>query len=283
MENLPGNLGKHVNLPSQEDRPAKRARQWTILLVDDQGEVISFTRFKEAVIISASTLFVAIIAAVILFFLYRNSLDNNKKIQDILSGSKKKLSSLRNENDILMARLAISESKVNASYAQKNESKPEKPLNDYTEKNTSDKKNLNAADDKQDVRLPQKHPDEKSDSVSVNNFNVYYEKEKKTLRVQYIIKKTSLNAKIAGHTLVILKNNEANPNEWLILPSDDLIEGKPSGKAGQAFLISNFRKIKFKVTELTNPNRFKKATVFVFSKKGKLLLEKDFPILTKGL
>ena len=69
MENLPGNLGKHVNSPSQENSPVKRARQWTILLVDDHGKVISFSRFKEAVIISASMLFVAIIAAVILFFL----------------------------------------------------------------------------------------------------------------------------------------------------------------------------------------------------------------------
>jgi len=67
------------------------------------------------------------------------------------------------------------------------------------------------------------------------------------------------------------------------LPYDNLIEGKPSGKTGQAFLISNFRKIKFKATQLTNQNRFKKVTVFVFSNKRELLLEKDFPFLIKGL
>ena len=283
MENLPGNLGIAVKTSAMESCPFKKARQWTILLVDDHGKVISFSRFKEAVIISASMLFVAIIAAVIFFLLYNSTLNDNNKLQDILSTSKKKVRTLRNENDILMARLVISESKVNANYANKHESKPEKPLNDYTEKSTPDKNELNAADDKQNVRLSQKQPYEKPAIVSVNNFDVYYEKDKNILSVQYIIKKTLLNAKIAGYTLAILKNNEVNPNEWLILPSDDLIEGKPSGKAGQVFLISNFRKIKFKVTEPTNPNRFKKATVFVFSKKGELLLEKDFPVLIKGL
>ncbi len=281
MENLPGNLGKHVNSPSKESHPVKRAKRWTILLVDDHGKVISFSRFKEAVIISSSMLFVATIAAVIFLLLYKNVLNDNTKLQDILSTSQKKVSTLRNEKDILMARLVISESKVNTNSAKKHESKPKK-ISAYTEKSTSDKKELNAIYDKE-VRLPQKHLDEKPAIVSVNNFNVYYDKDKNILSVQYIIKKTTLTAKITGHTLTILKNNEVNPNEWLILPSDDLIEGKPSGKAGQTFLISNFRKIKFKATELTNPNRFKKATVFVFSKKGELLLEKDFPVLIKGL
>ncbi|MBA3016941.1 MAG: hypothetical protein KJ550_10910 [Proteobacteria bacterium] len=253
-------------------------------MVDDHGKVISFSRFKEAVIISASMLFIAIIAAVILFFLYKNTQNDNNKLQDILSTSKKKLSILRNENDILMARLVISESKVNANYANKHESKPEKALNAYTEKSTPDKNDLNAANDKQDVRLSQKQPYEKPAIVSVNNFNVYYEKDKNILRVQYIIKNTDLNTKIAGYTVVILKDNEVNQNEWLILPSDNnLIEGKPSGKAGQVFLISSFREIKLKATQLTNPNRFKKVTVFVFSNKGDLLLEKDFPFLIKSL
>jgi len=246
MENLPGNLGIAAKTSAIESRPFKKARQWTILLVDDHGEVISFSRFKEAVIISASMLFVAVIATIILFFLYKNTQNDNKKLKNTLTASQKKASSLRNENDILMARLAISESKVNTD---------------------SDKKQA----------------DEEPASVGVNDLNVYYDKDKKKMEVQYIIKKTSLNTKIAGRTLAILKNNEVNQNKWLILPSDKLIKGKPSGKVGQSFLFSNFIKITFKVTHQINPNRFKKATVFVFSKKGELLLEKDFPVLIKSL
>ncbi|MCK5507589.1 MAG: hypothetical protein KAI50_03595, partial [Desulfobacterales bacterium] len=126
--------------------------------------------------------------------------------------------------------------------------------------------------------------DAKPAIVSVDNFNVYYDKNNNILNIQYIIvKKTSFNEKIAGHTVAVLKNNVVNQNEWIVLPQSDLIKGKPSGKTGQRFIISNLKKVNFKVTQLTNPNQFNKATIFVFSKKGELLLEKDFPILIKGI
>ena len=247
MENLQRNLGKYLNAPSFKSRSVKKTRQWTILLVNDYGKVIFFSRFKEAVLISASIFFVAVIAAVILFFLYNNSQNDNKKLQTILSGSQEKVSSLKNKNDILMADLVISESKVNENSAKK-------------------------------------QADKKPAIVSVDNFNVYYDKDNNILNIQYIIvKKTSFNEKIAGHTVAVLKNNVVNQNEWIVLPQSDLIKGKPSGKTGQLFIISKLKKVNFKITQLTNPNQFNKATIYVFSKKGELLLEKDFPILIKGI
>ena len=77
MENLPGNLGIDIKTSNLESPVLKKTRHWSVLLVSDHGKVISFSRFKEAVIISASMLFVAIIAVVILFFLYKNTLNNN--------------------------------------------------------------------------------------------------------------------------------------------------------------------------------------------------------------
>ena len=279
MENLQGNLRKHINSLSQEIHPFKKAKQWTILLVNNHGKVISFSRFKEAVIISASILFVAIIAAVILFFLYNKTQSNNKKLQAILSASQEKTSSLKNENEILMARLVTSEYKVNTNSTREQEIPPEK---------SSAKKGSNATDSKEknqfskeqadkNQALAANNKDKKPAIVSVYNFNTYYDKDKNILSVQYTIKKLTLKAKIGGYTLAILKNNEANQNGWLTLPS----KGKPSGKTGQAFIISNLREITLKATKLTNPNQFNKATVFVFSKKGELLLEKDFPVLIK--
>ena len=267
MENLQGNLGKHLDAPSLKSRSLKKNRQWTILLVDDYGKVISFSSFKEAVLIFASIFFVAVISAVILFFLYNNTQNDNKKLQTILSASQKKVSFLRNENDILMADLVISGSKVNENSTKKQANKPV----------LEDKKP--ALEDAKPVL-----EDAKPAIVSVDNFNVYYDKNNNILNIQYIIvKKTSFNEKIAGHTVAVLKNNVVNQNEWIVLPQSDLIKGKPSGKTGQRFIISNLKKVNFKVTQLTNPNQFNKATIFVFSKKGELLLEKDFPILIKGI
>ena len=266
MENLQGNLGKHLNAPSFTNRLVKKNRQWTILLVDDYGKLISFSRFKEAVILFASMLFVAVIAAVILFFLYNNTKNDNKKLQTILSASQEKVSFLRNKNDVLMAGLVISESKVNENSTKKQADK----------KSVLEDRKL-ALEDKKPVL-----EDKKPAIVSVDNFNIYYDKNKHILNVQYIVKKTSLDEKIAGHTVVVLKNNEVNQHEWIVLPQSKLIKEKPSGKSGQRFIISNLKKVNFKVTPLTNPNQFNQATIFVFSEKGELLLEKNFPVLIKS-
>lgn len=253
MENLQGNLRKYLNAPSVKNRLVKKNRQWTILLVDDHGTLISFSRFKEAVLIFASIFFVTVIAAVILFFLYNKAQNDNKKLQTILNASQEKVSFLRNETDILMADLVILESKVNGNSIKKQTDKT--------------------------LALEDKKPA----IVSVDNFNVYYDKNKNVLNIQYLVKKTSSDEKITGHTVAVLKNNVANQNEWIVLPQSNLIKGKPSGKTGQVFIISKLKKVNFKITQLTNPNRFNKATIFVFSKKGELLLEKDFPILIKGI
>ena len=260
MENLQGDLGKHLNAPSLKSRSVKKTRQWTIVLVDDYGKIIFFRRFKEAVILSASMLIVTVLVAVILFFLYNNTQNDNKKLQIILSASQEKVNFLRHKNDILMASLVISESKVKENSTKKQTDK--KPI----------------LEDEKSVL-----EDKKTAIVSVDNFNVYYDKNTNILKVQYIVKKTSLNEKIAGHTVAVLKNNMANQNEWIVLPQSNLIKGKPSGKTGQRFIISNLKKVNFKVTQLPNPNQFNKATVFVFSKKGELLLEKDFPISINSL
>jgi len=247
MENLQGNLGKPLNTQSFKNRLIKKNRQWTILLVDDHGKLISFSKFKEAVLISASIFFVAVFVAVILFFLYNNTQNDNKKLQTLLSASQEKVSFLRKKNDILMAGLVISESKVNENSIKK-------------------------------------QADKKPAIVSIDNFNVYYDKDNNILNIQYIIvKKTSLDEKIAGYTIAVLKNNVVNQNEWIVLPQGNLIKGKPSGKTGQIFIISNLKKVNFKITQLTNPNQFDEATIFVFSEKGDLLLEKDFPVLIKGI
>ena len=282
MENLQRNLGKHLNAPFFKNRLVKKNKQWTILLVDDHGKLISFSRFKEAVLISASIFFVAVIAAVILFFLYNNTQNDNKKLQTILSASQEKVRFLKNKNDILMAGLVISESKVNENSTKKQADK--KPALADKKPALADKKPALA--DKKPVLADEKPAlaDEKPAIVSVDNFNVYYDKNNNILNIQYIIvKKTFFNEKIAGHTVAVLKNNVVNQNEWIVLPQSDLIKGKPSGKTGQRFIISNLKKVNFKITQIANPNQFNKATIFVFSKKGELLLEKDFPILIKGI
>ena len=286
MEDLQRNLKKQVDSLSHKNHSLKKARKWTILLVNDHGKVISFHRFKGAIILYASMLFVAVIAAIILFFLYNKTQSNNKKLQAMLSTSQAKADSLKNENEILMARVVTSAYKVNTNSATKHEILTEKSSakknSNTTDINTTD---INATDTNAHNQSSKEQTDKNQvlpAVLSVYDFNTYYNKNKKVLSIKFTIKKMTLKSKIDGYTFVILKNDKTSQNEWLTLPSKNLTEDKPSRKKGQYFLISNFKQIRLKHTNVTNPNQFNKATVFVFSKEEKLLLEKDFTLSIKN-
>ena len=280
MENLQGNFGIDLKISTLANNPFSKAKQWTIIFVNDHGEVISFNRFKEAFIISLLLLFISIIAAIVLIFLYINVLNDNNKLQIILSDSQQRADTLKNEYDNLMARLIILESKLNGSSAKELERKAITSLDNNSLVNPSDE-NIQFSKEKagENPVVLINNKGNKAAIISVKDFIIYYEKENNILKVQYIIKNETLNTKISGYTVAILKtNNETNQNEWVALPNDNLIEGKPSGKVGQAFLISNYRKIKFKVTVLINPEQFTKAAIYVFSENGELLLQKDITV-----
>jgi LysM repeat protein len=119
--------------------------------------------------------------------------------------------------------------------------------------------------------------------ADVRNFTAVYEPDTKALRVEYVIRNDgSKSQQISGQTVVVLKGEEDNPEDWLVLPPVPLESGKPDGKLGSAFSIYNFRTIRFKVTDQANADRFALATVFVFSTDGSLALEKEFPVSIKG-
>ena len=121
--------------------------------------------------------------------------------------------------------------------------------------------------------------DGKDIGAAVRNFNTVYEPHTKALRVEYVIRNDgSKSQQISGQTVVVLKSEEDNPDDWLVLPPVPFESGKPDGKLGSAFSIYNFRTIRFKVTDQENADRFTIATVFVFSTDGNLALEKEFPM-----
>jgi LysM repeat protein len=121
--------------------------------------------------------------------------------------------------------------------------------------------------------------DSKDIGADVRNFTTVYEPDTKALRVEYVIRNDgSKSQQISGQTVVVLKSEEDNPGDWLVLPPVPLQSGKPDGKLGSAFSIYNFRTIRFKVTDQENADRFTLATVFVFSTDGDLALEEEFPV-----
>jgi len=253
-------------MPMSNSKTSKRARQWTLLIISNRGNSITIKWFKTLVITTISVLVLAIAASTLLGFLYKNSIESNKNLLVDLKNLKHKNISLEHEKDILMARLILTESRVEESM----------PKTDDTI--TFDK--TAAKDSNTDKILLQP---EIPLSVSADDLIVFHQPDLNMLRVQYMLRNTGSKAHaIAGRSVVILKNKgDDDQNKWLILPHVPLVSGKPSGKKGRNFSIFNLKTMKFRANDQTGPGQFNNATVYIYSRTGKLLLEKDFPIGVK--
>lgn len=294
MENIQRDLEKElaaVSLPKASRKP----KRWTLMFVGDHGKVFSIKRFKGLAILWISLLLVSISIAAGLYYLYQNTHQANKKLSVSLENSQQVLISLRNEKDILMARLVVTESKLAALQA-KVEKRQAEAVSDNSVAGPS------PVEKKQAVTVVKKSPppsakrkeqgvDTKgvavstvatpvSTSVAIEDFEVYYESETRTYRAQFKLKNINSNATpISGYTAVILKDDALSQVQWITLPTIKLVAGKPFGyKRGQYFSIVRFKTVKFKTISPSDPKQFDKATVFVFDAQKKLLLEKDFQI-----
>jgi hypothetical protein len=89
--------------------------------------------------------------------------------------------------------------------------------------------------------------------------------------------------KAEGHVILVLRPETDGIGGGLALPPVTLVGGRPTGNdTGQAFSISNFKRVRFTAGAETNPERFETATVFIFSDAGNLWMEEDFPIQADG-
>lgn len=244
-------------------KSSKRVRQWTLLIISNRGKSITIKWFKTLAITTASVLVLTIAASVWLGFLYKNSIESNKNLLVDLKNLQHKIISLEHEKDILMARLILTESRVEENIAKADDT--------ISFDKTADR---GSAIDKKSV------PPEIPLSVSADDLIVFHQPDLNTLRVQYMLRNTGSKAHaIAGRSVVILKNKEnGDQKKWLILPHVPLVSGKPSGNTGRNFSISKLKTMKFRANDQTGPGQFNIATVYIYSTTGKLLLEKDFPI-----
>ena len=261
MENQTKNLIKDAKTAAQpkslNKKHLNKNKHWTLLFIGDKGEVITIKKFKAVVITSAVTVVIAVAAIVFSFFVYKSVKKENIYLQNILSDLQHQVLSLKDEKDALLIGLVAVESKKKAGL------------------------NETADSDEQD-----KHPElkkketRKIEVVSVENLSVFHDSGTDTFKIQLKIINTSLNLQpLSGNTFVILKNDGGDKKNWLTFPRVPLVSDKPSQiKKGRQFSITRFNIIKFKEKVKADPKMYNNATVFIFSKTGELLLEKNFKV-----
>jgi hypothetical protein len=117
--------------------------------------------------------------------------------------------------------------------------------------------------------------------IEVKNLEIWREAGSHAFRFQFSLKNVDResSSRVAGHTFVVLKPEEGSREPIRAFPWSPLKDEKPAiFKRGQYFSISHFKFVGGTLTDVSSIDRFKTATVYVFSDTGELLMEEVFEV-----
>ena len=278
-----------IHKPKTSKRPGAD-RRWTLLFIGDHGNVITLKHFKAIVIVMGSLFVLAVVFAIVLFFQNQGVLKQNKDLQKSFTDSRKQIEKLRHEKEILMARLVRAEAKTKENVAEERQIPQEKKVAQPTAtppQVASKPKPVKTVEKKSAVPQaapPKPAPAETDEaepviSVAVENFKVSRESGNKNLNAQFKIKNTSTAPqRAAGRIVVVLKGDDLQVDQWLVMPAVALAGDKPSGKRGKSFSIQRFLTMNLTSKAPHYADQFQSAAVYVFTSTGELLLERDFSV-----
>jgi hypothetical protein len=210
---------------------------------------------------------------------------DNHGLKDELKSLNSRIDNLSHEKDILMTRLVVAESKAQQSLTDNAEaSVSDKSVNQVPVLAEENGEKTQAAPDKTEtpankqVEIQQNtNAGDPGLSVAVEDFRVSDRFDENRLKVLFKVKNTSPNSRrVSGHAIVVLKGENTS---WLPIPWMSLVDGRPTGKhRGHSFGINYFKTMRLSSRVPKSPEKFQTATIFIFTRQGQLLLEKEYPI-----
>ena len=265
-------------------------RRWTLLFIGNHGNVIALKRFK-AIIFAVGFLFLlAVVLVAVLFFGNQKTQQKYSNLQNQLQRSQQQIETLRHEKEILMARLVLAESKAKETMVERREPEENPAAGKAVTPEVPKAAKAEPAPkppEKPPVVAPSQPPASDNQSrepeaimqVAVENFKVSRESGAANVNAQFKIKNTSRGyPRVAGNAVVLLKGADLNKNQWLVMPAVEFSGNKPSGRRGKRFSIQRFRTMNYSAKAPNHADQFETAVVYVFTEKGKLLLEQNFAI-----
>lgn len=269
----------------QGSRKNGKTKNWgrysNLMLVGDQGQVIPFRRFKSLAVTVIGALIVSLVLVVVLGVILAGRSMKINTLQVALKEAQQQLSQMRDEKDLLLTQIVVDKSKNDPTSS---EIKSQAASDTITSKSDALPPNetpvAKAAPPKAPPPALEKVPPAQSVKLGADaqRIKVSYQPDRQLLSLSFRINNTSKpKVPLSGRTVVVFKNQDDPPIQWLAVPRVQLIGGKPSGKRGKAFKINNYRTESFKAFRLKLPIRFNTATIYIFSSSGELLLSKDYP------
>jgi hypothetical protein len=271
--------------PRRTGKRSKQDKRWTLLFIGNHGRTVTLKRFKGIVILSAIVLAVAVAVSVGLFIWNQKIIMNSRGLKDELKSLNERLDGLRHDKDILLTRLVVAESRVQESLnrlAEKTETdpsavQPQPDSEDATRANPVIAKKMEAPPPPNIGSPPSEATSDAVLSVAIENFSILNHTTDNRIKVLFKIKNTSPNSqRVVGHVIVVLKGEQTN---WLPIPWMPLVDGRPTGKQrGHSFGINYFKTMRLSAPSPKHPEKYQSASIYVFTRKGKLLLEQGYPV-----
>jgi len=270
-------------------------RRWTVLLVDEEGRVVTLPRARGWAMFLFALLVAALVAIAVLATLYQRPRLENRRLIKRFAAQQRQYEELQRERDLLVARLALAQAGQQArepaaphaeaapaagpenTAAPPAAEEPEPPAGPETDA-PEESEAVTAAESLEPA--PAATPESPS-TVDVDNFEIQRAPDNEQLRVQFkLVNTTGDEEPVSGHTVVVLKAPSLPPSRWLSLPTVPLVDGRPkASKRGRYFAIARFNYVRFPAGPARKLKGFTEATVFVYAEGGDLLLEKNFPIV----
>ena len=293
MENLRRNMAKDSRLKSI-GRAYRAQKRWTVLLIGDLGEVVSFHLTKPLLLVSTACL-AAILAVCIWSVVSYNSvrLANRKLTKDSDSLSTE-LEGAKRAREEALVRLMLLEDRVKQTAREAGTDTEQKTKDMASEPSelsplaTEGAKEGASEESKPAATAPQPTQTDRGKTaplttparVSVENLEIWYEPEGNAFKFKFMVKNIDREGgKVAGYTFLVLKPKENLGEPLRAFPPTPLTNGKPSNfKDGHHFSIARYTYVRGTLTDISAINRFKSATVYTYSDTGNLLIEKVFEV-----
>jgi len=294
MEDIPRDVQKELE-SYKAPKKTRKTGHWTLLFVGDQGEVITIRKFKGLMLLAIFILVVALSAAASIYMLYKKPFEENRRLEAALAETARQVRSLGEERDLLLTRLGIAESRLKKTpdaTVPADQVTAETPLPASLEKPpaaegatvpvTGAVGMQPAPPAKPEAPRPPVTASEIKPEVKIDvrAFQVLHDPEQKLLEVQFRLRNVNVEVgAVSGRTFVFLANDQDEETGILTFPNVRIVDDKPGQiHLGRYFSISRFNIVKFKRAYAELPGPFNRATVFVYSGAGDLLLEKRFSI-----
>jgi hypothetical protein len=270
----------------------KRDRSWSLLMVGDHGQIIPFRRVKGIAMILITVATLAVLAAVGLGFWGGWLRWQNAGLRSELDASREAVRKLRDEKDLLMAKVVIMEARTQkaetADKSAKTEALQDESPGAMAEKPASPTASAIKAptttsatpeEKKAEVAQPTPSVSAATSKVAVSAFIADHSPRRNTLFASFKIENTDPRGqKVSGRCVLVMKNTVKSETQWVSVPHVSLLNGRPTGKQGRAFRIANFMNLKMQTQEVPASFAFETGTLYVFENDGKQILEKEVPV-----